>query len=199
MKRGSNRMKVAVSVCLWMGMSAVARPVAPAFELQDVNGTVHSLAQYEGRIVVLEWTNYDCPFVKKFYSVGAMQSLQEEFAARGVVWLSVCSSAPGKQGHFTREEWRDRIERSGVKAAAVLLDESGDVGRAYGARNTPQFVIIDPEGRIAYQGAIDDRRSANPDDIAGARNYVEEALDALLAGRPVEVAETAPYGCTVKY
>ncbi len=182
-----------------IGNGALAQQAAPAFELADVNGKVHSLAQYAGKVVVLEWTNYDCPFVKKFYSVGAMQALQEKYTAQGVVWLSICSSAAGKQGHFTKAEWLGRIAKSGVKATAVLLDESGVTGQAYGAKNTPHMFVIDKSGTLAYQGAIDDKHSADSGDIEGARNYVKETLEALLGDKPVEVAETKPYGCSVKY
>lgn len=192
-------MVAVMAVGFLAGATALAEQAAPAFTLTDVNGTEHSLAQYAGRIVVLEWTNYDCPFVKKFYSVGAMQTLQETYTAKGVVWLSVCSSAAGKQGNFTRAQWQERMEKSGVKATAVLLDEGGKVGQAYGAKNTPHMFVIDKAGKLVYQGAIDDKRSTNPADIEGARNYVKEALKALHEGNPVEVAETKPYGCSVKY
>jgi len=188
-----------LAVGVLAGSSALAQKVAPAFALADVNGTVHSLAKYAGKIVVLEWTNYDCPFVKKFYSVGAMQALQEKYTAKDVVWLTVCSSAAGKQGHFTQAEWLKRMEGSGVKATAVLLDETGETGKAYGAQNTPHMYVIDKVGHLVYQGAIDDKRSANPADIEGARNYVKEAIKALMDGKTIEVAETKAYGCSVKY
>lgn len=167
--------------------------------MPDVSGETHLLSDYAGKIVVLEWTNYDCPFVRKFYSIGAMQEWQERYTAQGVVWLSICSSAPGTQGHFSRDEWVRRMEEAGVKATAVLLDELGNVGRAYGARNTPQMVVINPEGKIVYEGAIDSIRSANSDDVAKARNYTVEAIEALLGNGRIEVIKTAPYGCTVKY
>jgi len=189
---------IAVAAAL-IGIQAAAQQAAPAFSLPDVNGKEHTLAQYAGKIVVLEWTNYDCPFVKKFYSVGAMQAMQEKYTKQGVVWLSVCSSAPGKQGHFSAEEWKKRMAASGVKATAVLLDETGVAGKAYGASNTPHLFVVGKDGQLAYQGAIDDKRSANSADIEGARNYLTEVLDALLAGKPVVLAETQAYGCTVKY
>lgn len=181
------------------GGRALGQEAAPAFTLPDVNGTEHSLAQYAGKIVVLEWTNYDCPFVKKFYNVGAMQALQAKYTEKDVVWLSICSSATGKQGHFTKAQWLERMEKSTVKATAVLLDEDGKVGQAYGAKNTPHMYVIDKAGKLAYQGAIDDKRSANSGDIEGARNYVKEALKALLEGKPVAETKTTPYGCSVKY
>ncbi len=188
-----------LAVGVLAGSGAFAQKAAPAFALPDLNGTVHSLEQYAGKIVVLEWTNYDCPFVKKFYSVGAMQALQEKYTAKGVVWLSICSSAAGKQGHFTKEEWLKRVEKSAVKATAVLLDENGETGKAYGAKTTPHMYVIDKDGNLAYQGAIDDKLSTNSADIEGARNYVKEAIKALMDGTPVEVPETSPYGCSVKY
>ena len=184
---------------MMLGFSALAQQAAPAFELPDVGGATHTLAQYAGKIVVLEWTNYDCPFVKKFYGVGSMQAMQEKYTGKGVIWLTVCSSAPGKQGHFAQAEWKKRMAASGVKATAVLLDETGVTGKAYGASNTPHIFVIAADGKIAYQGSVDDKRSADPADIEGARNYLKEALNALLSGTPVGVAETKAYGCSVKY
>jgi len=172
---------------------------ATAFELTDVNGVAHTLQQYAGKIVVLEWTNYDCPFVKKFYMPGYMQAMQEKYIEKGIVWLSICSSAPGKQGYFSPEEWASRIKQHGAKPTAVLLDTDGTVGRAYGASNTPHIFVVDPDGQLAYQGSVDDKRSADPAGFNGARNYLAEALDALLAGEEVPVAQTKAYGCSVKY
>jgi hypothetical protein len=182
-----------------LGLSAGAQSIAPAFELPDVNGTPRALSEYKGKIVVLEWTNYDCPFVRKFYGTGTMQALQETYTAKGIIWLSVCSSAPGNQGNFPGEEWDRRIKETGAKATAVLLDGSGKVGRAYGASNTPHVFVVGKDGNLAYQGSVDDNRSADPETIQGARNYLAEALDALIADQPVPVAETKPYGCSVKY
>lgn len=171
---------------------------APNFTLTDVQGNEHTLHAHRGSIVVLEWTNYDCPFVRKFYNPGAMQAMQTEMAEKGVVWLSICSSAPGTQGNFTPEVWKQRMEAWSV-VAPVLLDESGDVGRAFGARTTPHMFVINAEGNVAYQGAIDSIRSVNPADIERADNYVRLAVEALLAGNEVETTDTQPYGCTVKY
>lgn len=190
---------IMAAVMAGLVLTAAAQERAPAFDLPDVDGVRHTLAQYAGKTVVLEWTNYDCPFVKKFYEPGAMQAMQAKYTAQGVVWLSVCSSAPGKQGHFAAEEWKRRMAASGVKATAVLVDETGVAGKAYGASNTPHVFVVRPDGTLAYRGAVDDKRSANPADLAGARNYLSETLDALLAGGPVAVAETKPYGCSVKY
>lgn len=172
---------------------------APDFTLTDIRGEAVSLSAYAGKTVVLEWTNYDCPFVKKHYSGGHMQALQSEAAGRGVVWLSVNSSAAGKQGHFTPEQWLARSSEAGVASEKILLDPSGEVGRAYGAKTTPHLFIVDPKGKVVYQGAIDDRPTTNAEDIAGAKNYVRQALDELEAGKPVSEPVTAAYGCSVKY
>lgn len=172
---------------------------APEFTLNSVEGNKHSLSEFKGKFVVLEWTNYDCPFVKKHYVSDNMQSLQREFAEKGVIWLSVNSSAPGKQGHFTPEEWKKRISDWSVAATAVLLDPDGQVGRAYGAKTTPHIFIVDPDGELIYAGAIDDKPSTDPADIPGAKNYVRAALEQALAGEPVEIPSTPSYGCSVKY
>lgn len=172
---------------------------APDFRLTDINGQEHSLSDFKGKIVVLEWVNHGCPFVQKFYDVGAMQALQREATEKGVIWLSICSSAPGKQGHYSPEEWRKiNAEKQGA-ATAVLLDEDGKVGRLYGARTTPHMFVIDANGILVYQGAIDSIRSTDSDDIPKAKNYVREALADLAAGRPVATPQTQPYGCSVKY
>ncbi len=172
---------------------------APDFTLTSVEGPEHSLADFRGKYVVLEWTNYDCPFVVKHYKSGNMQGLQQTFTEKGVVWLSINSSAPGKQGHFTKEEWKKRIADWKVAATVVLLDSDGKVGRAYGAQTTPHIFIVNPEGVMIYAGAIDDKPSTNPADIAGARNFVRAALEAALAGKAIESPSTKPYGCSVKY
>lgn len=177
---------------------AIGEP-APAFELPDARGNLHRLSDHVGSVVVLEWINVDCPFVKKHYAPGHMQSLQEKYAAQGVVWLSICSSAPGQQGHFEADEWPGVAETVGSKAAAILLDPAGTVGRAYEAKTTPHMFVIDAQGLLAYDGAIDDKRSTNPADIPNARPYLTEAVDALLAGNPVPTPKTVPYGCSVKY
>lgn len=182
-----------------LGLTAVHADAAPGFTLPDGHGNEHSLSDFEGKIVVLEWVNHGCPFVVKFYRGGHMQALQAEMAEKGVVWLSINSSAPGLQGWKTPEDQLRAIEEKGINAHAVLIDEDGTVGRAYGARTTPHMFVIDPAGNLVYQGAIDSVRSTNPADIPEARNYVREAVAALLAGEPVPVARTQPYGCSVKY
>jgi peroxiredoxin len=172
---------------------------APDFTLTDIQGKEHSLSGYKGKYVILEWTNYDCPFVKKHYGAGNMQALQKKAAADGAVWLSVCSSAPGKQGHFSLDEWKERSSAQKAAAAAILLDPDGKVGRLYDAKTTPHLFLISPEGVLLYMGGIDDKPSADPADIPGATNYLTQALEQAKAGKPVEPAATKPYGCSVKY
>ena len=178
--------------------AAVGAP-APSFTLTDTKGAAHALADFAGKPVVLEWTNPDCPFVKKHYGVKNMQALQAKYIAQGVVWLSVCSSASGKQGHYPADEWNRILAEQGSTATALLLDPDGQVGRAYGAKTTPHLFVVDAAGTLVYDGAIDDNPSTDSADIPGARAYVAEALDAVLAGAPVPVAQTKPYGCSVKY
>ena len=172
---------------------------APGFTLTDTYGNDHSLDQYEGQWVVLEWLNYGCPFVKKHYSSGNMAKLQTEYAEKGVVWFSVVSSAPGKQGYYEPEDMNAMNEEQGNKAKAVLLDPEGTVGMAYGAKTTPQMYVINPEGILLYNGAIDDRPTSRLDDIEGAHNYLVQALDEAMAGQEVGTPTTQPYGCSVKY
>lgn len=172
---------------------------APEFTLPDTAGQNHSLSEHKGSYVVLEWINHDCPFVKKHYDSGNMQQLQAEYAEKGVVWYSVASSAPEKQGHYTAEQWNDLSAEKKSAAAAVLLDPNGEVGKLYGAQTTPHMYIIDPNGNLIYQGAIDSKASTNPDDIEGSENYVKKALDEAMSGQPVSNASTKAYGCSVKY
>lgn len=169
---------------------------APDFTLKDVNGTDHKLSDYRGKWVVLEWMNYDCPFVKKHYdeSVKNMQTLQAHYAQKDVVWLSICSSGEGKQGHMTPDQGKERLAERGAKPTALLLDPSGDVGLLYEAKVTPEIRIIDPDGNIAYTGAVDSVRSKDPADIEGATCYISQVLDAGLAGEEIPVAETRAYG-----
>ncbi|MCB0220429.1 MAG: thioredoxin family protein [Chrysiogenetes bacterium] len=172
---------------------------APAFTLQSSTGQEISLADYLGKYVVLEWLNHGCPYVKKHYKSGNMQKLQKRYTEKGVVWLSVISSAPGKQGHGSPEETEAQRKARGSNASAVLIDESGAVGKKYGAKATPHMYVITPEGTLAYVGAIDDRPTTDLADVDGAKNYVADALDALLAGKPVATSATKAYGCSVKY
>jgi hypothetical protein len=172
---------------------------APAFQAPDADGAPRTLAEFAGRTVVLEWTNNGCPYVRKHYDSGNMQTLQREAIAQGIVWLQVISSAPGEQGYLDGAGARARVETDSAAPTATLLDPSGAMGRAYGARTTPHMYIINPEGVLVYQGAIDDRPSARPATLEGANNYVRAALADLAAGRPVAVTQTTPYGCGVKY
>ncbi|MCU0415476.1 MAG: thioredoxin family protein [Ignavibacteriaceae bacterium] len=172
---------------------------APDFKLTDSNGSEHSLSDFEGKIVVLEWINYDCPFVKKHYDSKNMQSLQEKYTEEGVIWLAICSSNKGKQGNFSAEEINKRSENHGAKFTAYMIDEDGTVGKMYGAKTTPHMYIIDKSGKLVYAGGIDDKASTDIDDIKGSKNYVSLALDELLAGKTVSVQSSAPYGCSVKY
>lgn len=182
---------------------AVAQDAAPApapdFTLKDTAGREVSLSAFKGKIVVLEWFNPDCPFVRKHYDSGNMQALQKEYTEKGIVWLSICSSAPGKQGHYPAAKHNELMKEKGAAPTAVLLDEDGRVGKLYGAKTTPHMFIIAADGKLAYQGAIDDKTGTDKEEIKTAANYVRQALDALLAGQAPAVAATKPYGCSVKY
>ena len=172
---------------------------APDFSLTDTHGNTHNLSDFKGRFVVLEWINHGCPFVVKHYKEGHMQALQREYAEKDVVWLAICSSATGEQGHMSNDDWNATNEKNGTAVAAVLIDEDGTVGRKYGARTTPHMYVINPEGVLIYQGAIDSKRSTDPADIAHSENYVRSALDQAMAGEPVATSQTQPYGCSIKY
>lgn len=148
---------------------------------------------------MLEWVNFDCPFVGKHYGSENMQKLQKKYTEEGVAWLSICSSAPGKQGHVTGPEAKELLEERGASPSRFLLDPKGKVGKAYGAKTTPHMFVIDPKGIVVYNGAIDDKPSTKREDIATARNYLVAALDASMSGKKIETAATQPYGCSVKY
>ena len=172
---------------------------APGFEGTDTGGKVHRLADYRGKTVVLEWTNHDCPYVRKHYSAGNMQAQQREAAAQDIVWLSVISSAPGKQGHVSPEA-ADELTRSRNAAPhAVILDSEGRLGRTYNAKTTPHMFIIDGTGKLVYMGGIDSIPSSNPADIEKATQYVPAALAQVMDGEPIAKSVTRPYGCSVKY
>jgi len=173
---------------------------APAFSLPGIDGQTYSLADYKGKWVILEWTNPDCPFVMKHYDSGNMQSLQAKYGGRDdVMWMSVGSSSPGEQGHFSADGWKDVMNKKASKAEAMLMDPSGDVGRLYDAKTTPHMYVINPEGQLVYQGAIDSIKSARQSDIEKSENYVTTVMDAVLAGEPSPVSQTTAYGCSVKY
>jgi peroxiredoxin len=172
---------------------------APGFTGVDTRGERHALSDYRGKTVVLEWTNHDCPYVRKHYDSGNMQRQQRDATAQGVVWLSIISSAPGKQGHVTPAQADSLTEQRDAAPSAVILDEEGDIGRLYGARTTPHMYVIDADGRLAYMGGIDSIGSSDPADIDRATQYVPAALAAVMAGTPVAQPVTRPYGCSVKY
>jgi peroxiredoxin len=172
---------------------------APAFTATSTRGSSVSLAGERGKIVVLEWTNHDCPYVRKHYETSNMQGLQKEATGQGVVWLSIISSAPGEQGHVSPVQADELTARRGAAPTAVLLDPKGTVGRMYGATNTPHMYVIDKAGLLVYAGAIDDRPTSRKADVHGATNYVRAALQAVMAGQPVKTPVTRAYGCTVKY
>jgi len=178
---------------------AVVGQPAPPFSLVDSNGQTRSLADYAGKVVVLEWWNYECPFVGKHYGSGNMQKLQKEWTSKGVVWLTVSSSAAGKQGHVDGAKANTLMSERAGSPTAVLLDHDGKVGRAYGAKTTPHMFVIDPKGKLVYAGGIDDKPSTDRADVATAKNYVAAALGEVLAGRPVTTPASQPYGCGVKY
>lgn len=172
---------------------------APAFTATATTGKAVSLADQRGKIVVLEWTNHDCPYVVKHYSTSNMQALQKEATGQGVVWLSIISSAPGTQGHVSPGQADELTASRKASPTAVLLDATGAVGKLYGATNTPHMYVIDQAGTLVYAGAIDDRPTTRRSDVQGAHNYVREALQAVAAGQPVKTPVTRAYGCTVKY
>lgn len=173
--------------------------IAPNFKLVDSNAKEHSLSDYSGKLVVLEWINYECPFVKKHYNSKNMQTLQEKYTKEGVIWLTICSSAESKQGNFTNDEINSRSKKHNAKFTAYLVDKDGKVGKMYGAKTTPHMYIINKDGKLIYAGGIDDKASTDLEDIKGAKNYVSLALDELLAGKNVSVQSSKPYGCSVKY
>jgi len=172
---------------------------APNFTATDSNGKSHQLSDFKGKTVVMEWTNHQCPFVRKHYESSNMQKLQKQATGKGVVWLSVVSSAPGNQGFVDGKKANDLSKSRSASPTAVLIDADGKLGRLYSARTTPHMFVIAPNGTLAYMGAIDSNPSSKPGDISGAKNYVTSAVDAVLKGQKVDPAVTQPYGCSVKY
>jgi peroxiredoxin len=180
--------------------AAVVGEPAPAFtNVMTHDGKKVSLADYRGKHVVLEWFNKDCPFVRKHYGAGNMQALQKQFTKKGVQWLAVISSAEGKQGFMKAADVQPHLTKVKAAPSSVLLDADGTVGRMYGAKTTPHMFIIGPDGTLLYNGAIDDRATADPTDIPEAKNFVKDGLDDALAGRKLVTSKTRPYGCSVKY
>jgi len=195
-----------MAVCLFLlaagqiAMSAakVGQP-APDFSGTASDGKSYHLADYRGKFVVLEWHNNGCPYTRKHYNSGNMQNLQKQWTARGVVWFTVISSAPGKQGYVNANDENTYLSKMGAAPTAALLDPTGSIGHLYDAKTTPQMIVINPQGVIVYDGAIDNRPTSDLKDIQGATNYVGLALELSLAGKNVDVAATRPYGCSVKY
>jgi hypothetical protein len=179
--------------------NAVVGEPAPEFEVMDANGNMRTLSEFEGQYVILEWLNHGCPFIQKHYNGDNMQAMQKKYTDQDVVWLSVISSAPGTQGYMEAEEARQSVENHNASPTAILLDPEGVMGRQYDARVTPHMFIIDKEGVLRYNGAIDDKPSARPSSLEGAFNYVDAAMSSLMNGEEIEVKTNTPYGCTVKY
>lgn len=204
------RRRISLIACLallavamgWLGQPRAEPAVgksAPDFSAIDSNGITHDLSAYRGKTVVLEWTNHDCPYVRKHYGTGNMQALQKEATDNDVVWLSVISSAPGTQGYVQGEEANQLSRARDAVPTAVLLDPDGTVGRLYDARTTPHMFVIDADGVLRYMGAIDDKPTSRHASVEGAKNYVRSALVAMAGGATVSPAVTRPYGCSVKY
>jgi len=189
---------LAFAVTLVAYAARVGSP-APDFSGTDTHGRTHSLADYRGKYVVLEWTNKDCPYTRAQYASGNMQALQKEWTAKGVVWLTILSSAPGHQGYMTAEQENAWIAKIHADPTAAILDPTGAIGHEYEAKTTPHMFVIDPSGRLIYDGAIDNQPTTDPADIAASKNYVTAALTEAMDGQPVAVAYTRPYGCSVKY
>ncbi len=190
---------VTFSIAVPLAWAAKVNEPAPDFTATDSNGNVHKLSEYRGKFVVLEWTNRGCPYTQKHYNSGNMQRLQREWTSKGVIWLTVVSSAPGKQGYVTAAEENAYLKQVNAAPTAVLLDPTGQLGHLYDAKTTPHIFIINPQGTLIYNGAIDDRPTTDLTDVNGAKNYVTAALDEATSGKPVSIATSRPYGCSVKY
>jgi peroxiredoxin len=194
---------LAVAFAAALPLTALAAPTvgqpAPAFTGTDMNGKKVGLADLKGKYVVLEWHNQGCPYVVKHYDTGNMQKLQKELTGQGAAWITVISSAPGKQGHVTAAEEQAYLNAQNASPTNVIFDEDGKIGQAYGAKTTPHMFVIDDKGTLVYAGAIDDKSSTDKADVAGATNYVQAAYQEAKAGQPVKTPSTAPYGCSVKY
>jgi peroxiredoxin len=193
---------IAAAALFWMLPSARAARVgerAPDFSVADTNGKTQKLSDYAGKFVVLEWSNRGCPYTQKHYNSGNMQRLQREWTQRGVIRLTVISSAPRKQGYVTAEEENSWLKKINGAPTAVLLDPQGTLGHLYDAKTSPQMFVINPQGTLVYDGAIDDKPATDPADIGRARNYLSQALGEAIAGKPVSTPTSRPYGCSVKY
>ena len=172
---------------------------APDSTGTDSNGKTHKLSEYKGKYVVLEWTNQGCPYTKKHYESGNMEKLQKDWTGKGVVWLTMLSSAPGNQGYVTADQENEYLNRNHAAPTAAILDASGTIGHLYGAKTTPHMFVIDPRGKLIYDGAIDNKPTPDASDIPSATNYVSSALEESMAGKQVSVPTSRPYGCSVKY
>jgi len=202
MKRSTvYRMLVVVVLCAVPLLIAAAKvgDAAPGFSATASTGKTVRLADYRGKYVVLEWHNNGCPYVGKHYNSGNMQRLQKQWTAQGVVWFTILSSAPGKQGYVTASEENNYLTKMQAAPTAALLDPTGEIGHLYDAKTSPQMVVINPQGVVIYNGAIDDRPTTDLQDVPGATNYVSLALEQAMAGKPVQTPATRPYGCSVKY
>jgi peroxiredoxin len=192
-------LSLALSLATIPALAVAPGTTAPDFKGTDSNGVQHSLSEYRGKYVVLEWANKGCPYDQKHYLSGNMENLQKEWTAKGVVWLSVISSAPGQQGYVTPAEENDYLKTMHAAPTAVLLDPTGAIGHLYEAKTSPHMFVIDPAGKLIYEGAIDNKPTTDQADVKGADNYLNDALDASMSGKPVAVTTTRPYGCSVKY
>jgi peroxiredoxin len=208
--RMKSQMKVAIvtialAVAATTAWAVKVGSAAPDFSGKDSHGKTQTLSQYRGKFVVLEWTNHDCPYTKKHYESGNMEALQKKWTERGVIWLSIISSAPGKEGFMTAAEENQYLAKMHASPTAVILDTNGQIGHLYEAKTTPHMIVIDPTGKLIYDGAIDDHPAVYDSPaqtvalIKSAKNYVDEALDQAMAGKPVTDPVTRPYGCSVKY
>jgi hypothetical protein len=195
---------LALLLCAALTFASAARAArvgdaAPQFSGTDSNGQTHKLSDYKGKFVVLEWTNNGCPYTRKHYVSGNMQALQKQWTGKGVVWLTILSSAPGQQGYMSAAQENSYIGEEHAAPTAAILDPQGTIGHLYSAKTTPHMYVIDPDGKLIYEGAIDDHATTDAGDVAASKNYVSAALTAALAGQPVATAYTRPYGCSVKY
>jgi peroxiredoxin len=201
-----SRFRISTFALLTAGLplSGIAQQVrvgapAPAFTATDSQGKSEALDQFHGKYVVLEWHNQGCPYTRKHYVSGNMEALQKEWTAKGVAWFTVISSAPGEQGYVTAAQENAYVAKMHAAPSAVLLDPNGKLGRLYDAKTTPEMFVIDPSGKLIYEGAIDDRPTPDPGDVHGANNYVSDALTEAMAGKAITTPYTRPYGCSVKY
>jgi peroxiredoxin len=196
-------MKTCIALLLFSAAAAFAAPQpgdsAPNFSLTDIQGQKHSLTDFKGKYVVLEWNNPDCPFVHKHYDSGNMQKLQTEERAKGVVWLTINSASASRQGDQPPAQLAEYVKENHADPTAYMKDPDGTVGHLYGAKTTPHMFVIDPDGKLVYEGGIDNKPTPDPADIPGATNYVKAALDESMSGKPVAVSTSRPYGCSIKY